>query len=222
MIFNLPPAFLITLASTPERKDAGCKELLRAGFGRFQMFNGVDGRKLRYEINNSTMCGGQIGCLLSHVSLWKMLECNGVNSALIFEDDIALPPNAVETMEKAYSTLPDNWRLVYWGYEWKTLHAIKEFNDYFDIVRVPPVATHAYMVRTETVVELAEKLDGSNPIDLELANHFSNSKGVYLFKDTKFATQKSAIYTNEDPARVSVTAVEKGIFRSMCHPHLNR
>ena len=58
------------------------------------------------------MSAGEIGCALSHLHIWKNMS----SPLLVFEDDIILTNNFEKRLEKALSSLPEDWDIFYLGY----------------------------------------------------------------------------------------------------------
>jgi GR25 family glycosyltransferase involved in LPS biosynthesis len=58
-----------------------------------------------------------MGCNISHVKLWKMLESegDGFNNYLIMEDDVRLKPEWLEAWMKVKDNLPTGWECIYLG-----------------------------------------------------------------------------------------------------------
>lgn len=76
----------------------------------FFLDNGLDERRAKYWNK------GQLGCAMSHLSIWKYIVNHNISNALVLEDDaIYLPENESITLE-AFKQLPENWDLFYLGY----------------------------------------------------------------------------------------------------------
>jgi GR25 family glycosyltransferase involved in LPS biosynthesis len=126
--------YLITLKRSTDRHDL-IKNTLEGL--NYTIFWGVDGRELQIEEleKNSVyhpyltkilkkrkgqppvnMTKAHIGCALSHLSVYKDIIVNNFKNALIFEDDILMNENAVETTIKALNELPENWELLRLGH----------------------------------------------------------------------------------------------------------
>lgn len=58
----------------------------------------------------------QLGCALSHVNVYKKVLENKYERALIFEDDIIINLNAVDSTIQALQELPQDWELLRFGY----------------------------------------------------------------------------------------------------------
>lgn len=92
--------FVISLKSATDRRihieeQFGKKEIA------FDFFDAIEPHKidmiadsLKININNCSLSEGEIGCLLSHVSLWKKAFDENIDYIAIFEDDIYLSKDA--------------------------------------------------------------------------------------------------------------------------------
>lgn len=63
----------------------------------FQYFDAIEPHQIEgtlqnigVELKNCSLTKGEIGCFLSHVSLWKKIIDNNLSYMAIFEDDIYL------------------------------------------------------------------------------------------------------------------------------------
>ena len=59
---------------------------------------------------------GEVACWQSHLKLWKHLYDSGVHSAVIFEDDLSIPPSL--TLEQVQETIEDSvgFNILFLGY----------------------------------------------------------------------------------------------------------
>jgi glycosyl transferase, family 25 len=92
-------AYVINLARSPERREHITAELRKAGMD-YQIIEGVDGREL--DLDNQAMVApslltsylfpaGVAGCALSHLRVYQAMLADGLDSALVLEDDVILP-----------------------------------------------------------------------------------------------------------------------------------
>ena len=60
---------------------------------------------------------GSLACLMSHVKVWeKNYNDNNINYVLIFEDDCKILPNFKNKLKTALDNAPDNWDMIWLGY----------------------------------------------------------------------------------------------------------
>ena len=127
--------FVISVAETEERNQSLNDRL---GGLQFEKFKGVDGRKIFQHASHPMqfpkeyfkdfsvdrerfihLSGGQLGCSLSHQGIYKKVINERIETTLVLEDDVALDIDCrkVGTFKKSISSLPDNWDVLYLGYE---------------------------------------------------------------------------------------------------------
>lgn len=92
-------AYVINLARSPERREHITSELKKAGLD-YQIVEGVDGRAL--DIDNPAIVAPSLltscpfpaavaGCALSHLRVYQTMLADGLDHALVLEDDVILP-----------------------------------------------------------------------------------------------------------------------------------
>lgn len=92
-------AYVVNLARSVDRRAHITAELKKTGLD-YEMFTAVDGRDL--DLTDSSiidpafvakvvLVAGTAGCALSHVGIYKKIIADGLDKALILEDDITLP-----------------------------------------------------------------------------------------------------------------------------------
>lgn len=59
---------------------------------------------------------GEIGCAMSHLSVYKDIIDKGYKNALILEDDITIDTSFTNEFSQSLSELPENWEILYLGY----------------------------------------------------------------------------------------------------------
>ncbi len=101
----------------------------------YTLFEGIEGRNLvpqkehpfqfplEYFAQNNIAydrfklsSGGQLGCALSHQSIYKEVIINNYKSVLILEDDSSLESSNWNELTRVMNQLPSNWDLCYFGY----------------------------------------------------------------------------------------------------------
>jgi glycosyl transferase family 25 len=92
-------SYVINLARSPERREHITSELRKTGLD-YDIVSGVDGREL--DLNDASVVdpvlfdrspypAGMAGCALSHLRVYKRILADGVEAALVLEDDVILP-----------------------------------------------------------------------------------------------------------------------------------
>ncbi|XP_017007007.2 glycosyltransferase 25 family member [Drosophila takahashii] len=129
---SLDRIFMINLKRRPERR-AKMEELFKELGIEAEYFPAVDGKELTTErlqemgvrflpgyedpYHHRAMTMGEIGCFLSHYSIWVMMVRKQLKEVLILEDDIRFEPyfrqNAVRVLNQARSVV--DYDLIYFG-----------------------------------------------------------------------------------------------------------
>lgn len=97
-------AYVINLARSPERRAHISAELEKAGID-YEVVEGVDGRDLDLHdprlidpsvVNGSWFRPGVAGCALSHLRVHQKILADGLDRALVLEDDVTVPADLGE------------------------------------------------------------------------------------------------------------------------------
>ena len=92
-------AYVINLARSPERRAHITAELEKSGID-YEVVEGIDGRDLDLHdprtidpsvLNSSWFRPGVAGCALSHLRVHQKMLADGLDQALVLEDDITVP-----------------------------------------------------------------------------------------------------------------------------------
>ena len=126
--------FVITLKRSTDRHDLIKKSLDGLNYSIYWAVDGNDldindlhekglyhrhlSKLLRKREGNPPvdMTKPQLGCALSHVNVYKEIIENNYERALIFEDDISINLNAIDSTLQALRELPDDWEVLRLGY----------------------------------------------------------------------------------------------------------
>ena len=112
--------FVINLKRDVEKKKHIIKEFEKNNL-KFEFFEAIDGKSLKefpIDLNwydpwyhyHITM--GEVGCALSHISLWKKMIKENIQKAIIFEDDIHI---LHKDMMDIINQIPKGYDWVYLG-----------------------------------------------------------------------------------------------------------
>ncbi|MCY4419554.1 MAG: glycosyltransferase family 25 protein [Cytophagales bacterium] len=112
------PVYIIHLFRASHRRVHMDEQLRLAGITNYSYVEAVDGRKLGKE-DLSLHCSpdtklsfSELGCYLSHVRAWEQMDRDGVEMALILEDDVILSTDIVPVLSQT-SRFPPNWELIH-------------------------------------------------------------------------------------------------------------
>lgn len=177
------PAFCLTLAETPHRRQAAEKELRRHGMEGVVFFDGVHGPSwglkttLSYDYDRPTdppvyISPGAIGNIMSHWMLWRHILLSDIEQFIVFEDDV-LPVNGFLTkLDEIHAELPDDWDLVYLGHVGSESHRVL-LSHGERLARIEhPFGTHAMLIRRRALpVLIKSQARAWAPIDIQISVH---------------------------------------------------
>lgn len=216
------PIFIVNLKRDKEKKEhmeelcvkhsLKC-EFIEAVYGRDLQANEVDkvyNSKASIKEINRELTRGELGCALSHLSIYKKMIDNEIENAIVFEDDIYLDDDFSIVVDSIQS-FPENWELILLGYysnvttESETVSSYrykKQITKRHQTVRLVQQAygTHGYIINLKGAKKLINQMKTINkPID-----HYTgddSSLNVYavrprivrlaeIFKDKSSITQE--------------------------------
>lgn len=175
---KLPRVFCITLRETPKRKEEAQKYFEELGVSA-EFFDGIHGPTFgvktvipNYRVSPGReyfLSQGAIGCILSHLTLWNVLQHQPEDEFLILEDDVLFTDDFFSKFEQFKSELPSEWDICYVGWspidnkslENPTVHITD------NVVVTSPVCTHAYMVKKSSLKTLID----TNQLAWETLDH---------------------------------------------------
>ena len=199
---NFPKSFCITLSETPDRLEYSKKQFVSVNI-QPTYYNGFFGKKLELSCNleNSEERGssvklndGQIGCFLSHVSLWRMLETLDVDEFIIFEDDVCFCENFRQRFLDTYNELPKNWEYVFLGHEGLN-NCKKLIKISSNVYQAFPYCTYAYMIKKRILHSMIEaSYPIYLPIDMQLQKHLADKINSYVLVPP-LITHQSSLHT---------------------------
>ena len=195
---NLPKIFCLTLKDTPKRKEYAEQHFIQNGLN-VEFFEGINGKK--FGLNTSIpymddqpnwvpdngpvhfISSGHIGCILSHLILWRVLTYLPYEDILIFEDDVVLCDNFKEKLIEYKSELPDDWQYTFIGHCCLPPENYQvKITDKIISTTHPPMCTHAYMIKKSSLPVLIEtnSLAWSH-IDIQIQKRSLKNLKHYVF-----------------------------------------
>ncbi|XP_059115924.1 inactive glycosyltransferase 25 family member 3 [Peromyscus eremicus] len=125
--------FVISLARRPQRRARMLSSLWEMEISA-QVVDAVDGRTLNSSIlkhlgvdllpgyqdpySGRTLTKGEVGCFLSHYSIWEEVAVRGLARVVVFEDDVRFEDNFRRRLERLMEdvvTQKLSWDLIYLG-----------------------------------------------------------------------------------------------------------
>lgn len=111
--------FVINLKRSPDRLKEIDKQLKKLGIN-YDRVEAVDGAELTSEQvsalttkNCKMFCTrSSIGCALSHMKAWRIIQRRGIKSAMILEDDAIFCQDFEKRFMKSWRQVPNDWSFV--------------------------------------------------------------------------------------------------------------
>jgi hypothetical protein len=189
----IPPTYVITLNKTLGKQGEALRE---AGLDPI-LFKGVDGRKGEHKyyenklkpLYNKVGTKSSKGCSLSHLLLCEKLYKEGIELALILEND-AYPfknVNLSDEIEKVINEVPDDWEII-------KLHCDMFCEDGSNLQKsLFNGSAAAYLINTKGFFVLnntSMKLQFDNHINI--VNKVYKSKKNLFWADESYSTQRGS------------------------------
>jgi len=197
---NNIPVFIINLERDIEKKhymEKMCSEhslapqFIKAVYGHdlsSEYIEKITDKVKSIELIGRELTPSEIGCALSHISVYEKMIRDNIEIAIIFEDDITIEKdffNILESIDK----LPKDWESILLGHypdglaEQQTLSSFwqrKKITTLSDSVRLilPIYGTHAYMINLRGVKRI---LKGIYPLILPIDDYMNNDERINLY-----------------------------------------
>lgn len=146
------PAFVIHIEElSPERTHFFTENIKNAGYTDMRVFRGVKARDpveltesiktFKYPVKiNTTNNISQIGCMMSHLKVYKHIIDNNINVCTIFEDDVHFHPKWHTIASNYFNSTPKNYDVIFIGNWIENYKHAPKINNY------PCLTTHAYII----------------------------------------------------------------------------
>ncbi|MCY4419556.1 MAG: glycosyltransferase family 25 protein [Cytophagales bacterium] len=215
------PVYIVHLFRASHRRVHMDEQLRLAGITNYSYVEAVDGQKLG-KADLSLHCSpdaklslGELGCYLSHRQIWEQMDRDGVEMALILEDDVILSADIVPVLSQA-SRFPPNWELIHVAdisYQLSHAHVLNHWGRrslalsyQIGISMSSRVTGMGYLVHQRGLKRSLPRLgkDVDIPVDNVL---FDYAKGGYFFHSMK----PSLVFLKKDiesDIRVNRTEIE--------------
>ena len=169
-MFDLP-VFVVNLDRCPERLRKTIPKIEEAGFSNIVRWRAVDGRNQQELDEGWASHGnpkfdpartefvtykGEQGCALTHLNLWRHIYTNGIEKAVVFEDDVMFHKDWKKLAPMYMMRTPTDYDLIYMGSQ-------MEMKCDANICRVPVYCTHAYVITCEGARKLYDLITTGFP-----------------------------------------------------------
>ena len=130
-------------------------------------------RKYHYQLTR-----GAIGCYLSHTNIWKDILDNNIKNGLILEDDIIIPKEFNNLLNKNIKYIPDDYDIILLGYK------CIDCNSKLNYIKVNKFwLMHSYIITKKCIEKIYNKMFPiKQQIDSELSD-LSQELNIYATKE---------------------------------------
>lgn len=192
--------FIINLERSVLRREHILREVEKHKLD-YELIKGVDGRNLSDDEfselmdtevarkNPATMTRGTLGCLLSHLSIYKKVVAENLEMAFVLEDDAILPENIGEILEDVERAIEKNEVVLLYftsftPCELSRQDAVEIRNGYqilYPVKARQPVCATAYVVSREAARTLLE-LELPMKMQCDEWGYFFENGGIERFR----------------------------------------
>jgi GR25 family glycosyltransferase involved in LPS biosynthesis len=165
--------YCINLERRPDRRENALIEFSKID-EEFEFFTGIDGSLLNVK---SKIKPGHVGCVLSHLNLYKKIKEEDNEIVLITEDDVIFCNNFISKYKEVIKQVPDDWTLLYFGGNHNNLIPNMISKNVHRLSKT--YTTHCYLVKKSKIDILIEEFDRPNIFNEEVDVHLSNIQIKY-------------------------------------------
>lgn len=171
---NIDKTFCINLERRQDRRNEATEEFNRIGID-FEFFTGVDGHLLDVK---GKIKPGHIGCVLSHLNLFKHIRDNEEGEIfMITEDDVIFREDFIDFYNQWIDTVSADWLMFYFGGNHN--HTRIEFISPNIHKLKKTYTTHCYLVKKSKIDILINEFSDERVFNEEVDVHLSNLQLKY-------------------------------------------
>ncbi len=171
---NVPHIFVINLARSTDRRARMEAQFEKLGISDYTIWPAVEGASLSLETCSAydgktrrlffgrDLTASEVGCLLSHRSVYEHMAAQGIDKAIVLEDDCVLSADFTQVIS-AVLDLPVAWDIVRFISRQKvdkqSISIARFFKNYaFTRVRGYPGGAYAYLLSNTGAKKLLRKM----------------------------------------------------------------
>jgi GR25 family glycosyltransferase involved in LPS biosynthesis len=159
--------YCVNLERRSDRRTEAFQEFKKFNLD-FEFFTGVDGHELNVK---STIKPGHVGCVMSHLNLYRYLKNVEGSIFMITEDDVVFSPDFIEIFLNEIQSVPQDWNLLYFGGNHNGIAPQMVSQKIHRLQKT--YTTHCYLVKKSALDCLIEEFDTPNIFNSEVDVHLS-------------------------------------------------
>ena len=151
------PIYIISLPNRNERLSSLLLRIKPSTEYHIRHVYAVNGKDF-VEGFEEVLRAGQIGCWMSHITMWEMIGKQSEPYALVLEDDADIKlPNQMAEIQNAIDKLPSNWKILLLGGH--VVSPDKQLKLSNNIVKPNGTTyhTHAYIIKRSVAQDLVKR-----------------------------------------------------------------
>jgi GR25 family glycosyltransferase involved in LPS biosynthesis len=165
--------YCINLEKRPDRRKEAIDEFSKLNL-EFDFFNGVDGHALNVQ---SRIKPGHVGCVLSHLNLYKELLRTAGDVFMITEDDVVFADNFIEEYYKKVKEVPSDWKLLYFGGNHNGVPLVMVSDNVHRLQKT--YTTHCYLIKKEILRDVIDQFEGPDIFTKEVDVHLAGMQKIF-------------------------------------------
>src|SRR3990167_2007855 len=201
------PIYYINLKRSPKRNEFMQQQIRSHNIKQWTRIEGVDGKNdpsVQYTNKFSglkTLTNGEIGCTLSHLRAVKQAYDDGVEYALILEDDACfdLVPHWEKSLSEVIANAPKDWNILqlYSDIDYTGL-----VGDYCcpDKEGINAILALSYIVHRKGMKEILDRVVKDNVYNLTPEIHYRGQADYYMYYildgNTRYLTNPPLLMAN--------------------------
>lgn len=222
--YNKLSVFCINLELDFSRLRNFTKESKRIGLD-YTRWGAVDGGLLDSRFLYPHMTCRQIGCYLSHLSLWQYAERNNIDDIMIFEDDCLFSDDFINEFDDFMSEDCDERQIIRLGYSGVGCSGLgdrwfEKHTDKCQIMKAPLWLAHAYILKKDAIKVLSKcsYMEADYLLFGDLPIKEKQERGVKTFHTIKnYCPMDNLCWQAGGLSSISGMNVEKPINKRLLH-----
>ncbi len=164
------PVFVINLKRSQWRCEVMSRYLQRLGIKPI-LFPAIDGLQLTFdqlvekglysekvarEAFDRPLRLGEIACTLSHIEVSQAIVEQGIECAMVLEDDVTFTPGAIQNLKQLLKQLPEDWDLIQLFYRTDGYEQLTDNIVNFTLSPKFPIGSLGYLINASGAKKIVE------------------------------------------------------------------
>lgn len=171
-IKNIDKIYCVSLERRQDRREQVSIEFSKHGLD-FNFFNAIDGHLLNKQ---AKIKPGHVGCVLSHLSIFKELRGSDGEFFMITEDDVVFHDDFINLYNSWILEVPKDWEILYFGgnHNGKPLNMVSPHVHRLE----KTYTTHCYIIRKSALEVVIKEFETTEIFNMEVDVHLSRVQSI--------------------------------------------